>query len=640
MQMRSARARRWALPAVSTLLAVVISFLVGVRTANENELVDLASAEGLVSVIVTLQYLPVGSEIPIPLKFLNVSATKPVILQEIHDGTVLPARSVDGCQRTNDAGRCSIGNIVVGSGEDGRAVERQYDIFLADATLFEALTNIPFERPLPFLRFDPSLCDDDNVFVDTGDVGWCLSQKSSGGYYNEYFVTLTLKERDVCRDAPPPSLSCTPDGKVINYACDPQYRGATMPWRPLPPATCEGDYVRCPNGTAVPALCVDLDGITACSQVEACKDHQLCEVFSFPTPPPVIAGHDEIVIKGRHFGNKGGAVSFARSDPEGKAVQDEREIVLIPPGPNWTDTEIRVMVPYTAGEGSLRIIPEGYPVQGVDINRNQPLSVGGQVDAATILWVPKAFAQFGTRPASGIFGGMRQATIAKSKSKKSEGTYVGCEAPTLYVTRPEDQPTVVSARIISPPNGTVEPGFTTVIEAIAYHAKGIDNLYALDVELLEGTFSDVADVPFNRPTLARVQCDLRKQYPPVKSVVDSTFQCGLPIPENLPSDGPFTFLVRVSGGIYADDPLITGRDPSQVHRVTDRMAAVIPVAGKAALAGDFNANGLHDVEDAAIASRIVRGRVRATAEHLLRDVDGDRKITRADLIAVLHILAQ
>lgn len=571
--MRSARARRWTLSLASSVFAVMVSFLVGINTANENEVIDLAQAEEFVSIVLTLQYTPRDGGKPRPFVFSNTSGSKPVKLQEIHDASILPERAADGCQKTSSTGRCTIANVPVG-GEGGEG-EKQYDIFLADASFFETLTDIPFETPLPFMRFNTKKCTG-NVFTDENpaerEKGWCLSRQKDGSPYPEYFITLTLSERDVCRESPPPAASCTSDGKIITYECDPTFRGATSPWKPGTPQLCS-EFADCPDGNSVRFACGNI-GEAVCSQAAACTAHQLCEVHGFPTPPPLLAGSDTLVFSGKNFGNAGGTVSFKRDS------NNEREVVSLPPGLSWTDRSIRLTVPYVAGEGKLEVRPAGH--------------------------VGKAL----------------------------------CESPMLFVLRPEDQPSIISAKIVSSGNRPVSPGFPTTIEVVASHPLGIDRLHVLDIELLEGSFPRVADVPLSRSVLARVQCDLRSQLPAVRTVAEGTFLCDIPVPQNLQSMGPFTYFVRISGGKDLPPPPPLADSGGGSLATSLGIAAVLPVAGSSTLAGDFDADGTLTVADAAIVSRIVRGVLTPTREHKLSDTDGDGTITRSDLITILHFLAQ
>jgi hypothetical protein len=466
-------------------LAGSLSFFLGLQTSSDVAQVEqsIAQAISTTQVNVILQYLPVAGGDPRPIEvtpFMNASQTALVQLQEIHSGVIAPASPSDRCKTTNSVGRCSVEQLPVGTNPSlGVTVDQQYDI-IVDTVFIEFLTGIPLLSENAYVKFDLSQCGSGTVF--TGNT-WCLT-KSGGNFAEEYFVTITLNERDVCVDSTPPASFCDISGKLVNFSCNPSFNGATKPWEPKPKAC---DTSQCPDGNFVNGQCAELTpGLAACSQAAACQNNQLCSVRNFGSTISYNAGTDAIVIRGERFGSAGGMVIFPTESGGTEEVQ-------IPAGPNWSNTEITVQVPLNAVSGTLNIHPNSH----------------------------------GFIENNGVF------------------TPVTCQSPPASIRAFKDQFSILSINGTSP-NGVrlVSPGFDTSFALLVHHNDAVSRFDQVLVELVEGSFPDPNNLPVNRTLITQKSCSV--QVVGSNSAKEATLTCAVPIPESAGTfQGPFTFIVTV-----------------------------------------------------------------------------------------------
>lgn len=549
---------------------ITVAFFLGVQSANEVETVPQTQASQTVSVIFTLQVDPVLAGATVrPFVFNNTTSTKPIKLLNILDASVIPVTASEGCQRTTEAGRCSITGVPVGN----------YDVVFAPGSFFETITGIPLEEPLPVVRFDPAACTGTSNSFDMDAQGskftWCMRKKSDGTFYTEYFIKLTFKERDTCLSTPAPAAFCsTGGGGLVQYRCNPSTTAPTRPWEELPPQPCT-QRVTCPDGNSMLTVCSDVEGTAICSSAEACRGHQLCSVTGFPSHLIFRAGKDTVIITGKEFGLQGGTITMPVESGGGggrSAGGATTQEVDIPIGPDWLATQIRVAIPANVIEGPWKVHPRGF----------------GFIEE-------------------------RGTTVP-----------VACETPLVRVLSARDQFSIVSVWLSSPKQAPVTPGFLTTLSLLTRRPEGVGVLKSIEIELLEGSFPTLAQLPLQRPLLASVSC-----FPRITDgkVSEAIFTCDFPIPASLVSPGPFTFYVRLMYFRVIDGDVVMEE-------------TLLPVSGTVALAGDFDESGLLSIKDAVIAQRIATGRQSATARDLLHDVDDDNAITTADATAILHFLTR
>ena len=469
--------------------AGVMSFFLGlqsVRNVNPMESTVAQTAQGTI-VNVILQYQPVtGGQAVKPIEvtpFMNGSQSALAYLQEIHNGRIVPASTNDRCRTSNSLGRCSVQNVPVGpdaaSGLAG--VDQQYDI-LVDTVFIEFLTGVALEDTNAHVRFYPAKCGGGTTSFTSGG-GWCLT-KANNQFAREYFVTITLQERDDCTDSSPPAAFCDVSGKLVSFACNPSYAGATRPWEPKPRG-CE--TVQCPDGNFTGGVCSDITTeFSACSTAEACRNHLLCSVTNFGSTVSYDAGIDTIVIRGERFGMAGGTVSFVTATG--------RETVEVFPGIDWTDTQIRVRVPRAAITGELRIHPHTH---GFTEDAN-----GGLIP-------------------------------------------VECASPSASIRAFKDQFAILSLHGKGP-QGTrlVAPGFSTELQALVRHNEKISRLKTILVELFNGAFANPDNLPLDRTLIAQATCPVTASAG--GNVQEALLLCTIPVPASASVySGPYTFLVTV-----------------------------------------------------------------------------------------------
>lgn len=470
-------------------VAGVVSFFLGfqsVRNVDPVESTVAQTAQGTI-VNIILQYQPVAGSEPLkPIEvtpFMNGSQSALAYLQEIHNGRVVPVNANDRCRTSNSLGRCSVRNVPVGpdpsSGLSG--VDRQYDI-LVDTVFIEFLTGIALKDTNAHVRFDPAKCGGSTTSFTSGG-GWCLT-KTNNQFAAEYFVTITLSERDDCTDSSPPAAFCDVSGKLVSFACNPSYTGATRPWEPKPRG-CE--TVQCPDGNFTGGVCSDITTeFSACSSAEACRNHLLCSVTNFGSTVSYDAGLDTIVIRGERFGMAGGTVSFVTATG--------RESVEVFPGIDWTDTQIRVRVPRAAITGELRIHPHTH---GFTEGANGALSP------------------------------------------------VECASPSASIRAFKDQFVILSLHGKGP-QGTrlVAPGFSTELQVLVRHNDKISRLKTILVELLNGAFANPDNLPLDRTLIAQATCPVAASAG--GNVQEALLLCTVPVPASASVyPGPYTFLVTV-----------------------------------------------------------------------------------------------
>ena len=541
------------------------SFVLGLQTVHEvgsvHETIAQTAQATMVNVI--LQVQPIGGGAPRPIEvtpFMNSSNSALLHLQEIHVGRIVPLATADRCRTTNSLGRCSLRNIPVGGDSNIglSTTDQQYDI-LVNTVFLEFLTRIPLESAGASVRFDPAKCSGSATSF-TSDT-WCLT-KSGANFAAEYFVTITLRERDTCTDSIPPAQFCDVQGRLVSFRCNPSFSGPTHPWEPNA-AGC--GTVQCPDGNFVGGLCADITAdFSACSMVQSCRDHLVCSVTNFGSSISYDAGEDTLVIRGDRFGTAGGTVSFITSS-------GSREEVEIFPGADWTNHEIRVRIPLAAVSGALQIHPH---------------------------------------------------THGFTEEGNSALTPVTCSSPSASIRAFKDQFSILSLQA-SPPDGVrlVAPGYETRLQMLVRHNDSVGRLKQIVVELLDGSFPDVAHLPPGRTVIAQSNCPV--QVTGSASAQESTLFCGITVPASAATfTGPFTFLVT----------LFDDRGDSE--------RAILLSGGDSALAGDFTLNGIISLEDAVMARRLATGALTAQASHLLRDTDGDRVITMNDVHFVLHSLTE
>jgi len=464
------------------------AFLLGLKTVNEVDSVENTVAQAVQNRVVNiiLQVQPVGGGALRPIEvtpFMNNSNTALLYLQEIHVGRIVPVNSNDRCRTTNSLGRCSARNVPVGpDAAIGLAtIDQQYDI-LVDTVFLEFLTGIPLETTGASVQFDPAKCSGSTTSF-TGDT-WCLT-KANGQFAAEYFVTITLKERNTCTDSTPPSSFCDASGKLVTFSCNPSFNGATKPWQPK----AEGcATVQCPDGNFAGGVCADITSdFSACSSAQSCRNNLLCSVTNFGSAIAYDAGLDTIVIRGERFGLAGGTVSF----PTGTS---SRETVEVFPGADWTDREIRVRVPRAAISGTLQIHPH---------------------------------------------------THGFLEEQNGSLTPVTCASPPASIRAFKDQFAILSLQA-TPPDGVrlVAPGFTTELQLLVHHNDSLGRLENILVELLDGSFPDPNTLPVNRRVIASSTCPVT--LPGGTNVQEGTLICRVVVPESASIfTGPFTFLVSV-----------------------------------------------------------------------------------------------
>jgi hypothetical protein len=557
---------------VTGLFAVcgTLSFILGFHSVSEvHPVMQTTAQETEVTMVnVILQYKPVSGGSPVPIEvtpFMNASQTALLQLQEVHTGVVFPSNPFDRCLTTNSVGRCNIEDVPVGPDTDiGLTVDQQYDV-IVDTVFLEFLTDVPLESGGAYVRYSPNSCNGDATFsIDTSqdieDSVWCLS-KSGEDFAEEYFLTITLQERNICLESSPPAPYCSVDGGLVNFTCNPSFSGPTSPWEP---DTSACSAVQCPDGNNVSGACTEVsEGLSACSTAVACAENQLCSVLNFGSSVEYLAGEDSIVIRGERFGNLGGAVSYSA---DGGGV----ESVQVSAGPDWTDTEVRVRIPLNAISGPILIHPNSH----------------GSTDQGSSL-VP-----------------------------------VTCESPEANIRAFKDQFSILSLNGFGPQGvSLVSPGFESSFTIIAHHNDSVGRLSGVDVELVEGAFTDPDSVPLSRTVVANQSCPV--QVTGSLRAKEATIECIVPIPESANAvSGPFTFIVS----LY-DDQGGTAR-------------AVLLDSGSSDLAGDFNLDGTLSIEDAVVSYRISNGSASETSEHRRRDVDGDGNITLSDSLSVLHSLTE
>ena len=541
------------------------SFFLGLKSVNElDPIAPQSGAQQMQTTIVNLvlQYQPVGGGTPLPLvvtPFMNTSQTPLASLQEIHSGGIFPASASDRCRTTNTLGRCGIANVPVGG-----MPESQYDL-IVDATFLEFLTQIPLASLNAFVRFDRSACGSQTSFnasAGSAQVAtWCLAKQGSA-YAPEYFVTVTLQERNTCTDTAPPAAFCDNDPRrIVGFSCNPQTTIATRPWEPKP-ALCGA--LQCPDGNTVDGRCGQIGtGLAACSTAFSCTEHQLCSIENFGTRISYDAGRDTIVISGQRFGVAGGTVSFP-------VAGGKREVVQVFPGPDFTDTDIRVRIPLTAVAGTLEVHP----------GTHGAFSENGKLVPAVCVSPPAAIRAFG------------------------------------------DQFALLSVNATTPDGiQLVSPGFATTFTLIVHHNDAVGRFKNIVVALLQGAFPDPATIPLERRVVTQVACPVTILGS--SAAKDATLTCSVPVPAAASAlRGPFTFLVTIT-----DD-----RGESAEATLLD--------SGRSSMIGDFNADRLLTIEDAVLAFRLAGGATAVLPEHLLHDTNNDGKITREDMLFVLHSLTR
>ena len=464
------------------------SFVLGLQTVNEvgsvHETIAQTAQATMLNVI--LQVQPVGGGAPRPIEvtpFMNSSNSALLHLQEIHVGRIVPLAATDRCRTTNSLGRCSLKNVPVGrdSSIGLSATDQQYDI-LVDTVFLEFLTRIPLESAGASVRFDPAKCGG-NATSFTSDT-WCLT-KPGANFAAEYFVTMTLRERDTCTDSLPPAQFCDVQGRLVNFSCNPSFNGPTSPWEPN--ATGCGT-MQCPDGNFVGGVCADITAdFSACSTAQSCRDHLLCSVTNFGSSISYDAGEDILVVRGDRFGTAGGTVSFVTSS-------GGREEVEIFPGADWTNHEIRVRVPLAAVSGVLQIHPHTHGFTEEENNSLMPVT---------------------------------------------------CSSPPASIRAFEDQFSILSLQA-TPPDGVrlVAPGYETRLQMLVRHNDSVGRLRQIVVELLDGSFPDASHLPLGRTVIAQSSCPV--QVTGSTGAQESTLFCGVTVPENAATfTGPFTFLVTL-----------------------------------------------------------------------------------------------
>ena len=482
------------------MICGAISFTLGLKTVSVDPVGQtIAQASETTTVNVILQYQPISGGDPVPIEvtpFMNSSQSALLHFQEIHTASVVPYDPDDRCINTNSLGRCSVSDIPVGPDGEGDFViqmvgggtgggtgyDQQYDV-LIDTVFIEFLTGIALDRTNSYIKYDPAACSGNQTNF-SGDT-WCLT-KSGGSFAQEYFITVTLAERNDCMDSSPPASYCDQSGELITFECNPSFNGPTRPWEPVDDAC---GTVQCPDGNYTSGICSEITPeFAACSKAESCRNNLLCDISSFGASS-YDAGTDTVVIRGERFGNAGGTVSFP-------VANNEREVVEVFAGPDWTDTRIRVRVPISAESGTLEIHP-----------RTHGFTEEGGVLIPVIC----------TSPAVSILSVNDQFAI-------------------LNVTgRPQD-----GVRLVS-------PGYTTELQILVHHNDKVGNLNNILVELLDGSFPDANDVSISRKIITSTSCSVSP--PSGGNVKDATLMCDVPITEDaLTYHGPYTFLVTVTDG--------------------------------------------------------------------------------------------
>ncbi len=471
------------------LVCGTASFMLGLKSVGDisavKQTIAQAGSDTMVNVI--LQYQPSdGGGISREAAVKDVQSAL-LYLQEIHTGRITPANTQDRCRTTNSLGRCSVRSVPVGPDPlAGIPSDQQYDI-LVDTVFIEFLTGIALDAAGAYVRFDQSKCSG-NATSFSGD-SWCLT-KPNNAFAVEYFVTITLNERDDCRSTAPPASFCDASGKLVSFECNPSTSAPTRPWEPVAESC---DRVQCPDGNFASGVCADITPeFSACSTAEACKDHLLCSVTHFGSSVAYNAGTDTIVIRGLRFGNAGGTVEFP--------TDGNPEVVEVFPGPDWTDTEIRVRVPRNAISGVLKIHPHTH----------------GFLEENDVL-IP-----------------------------------VTCSSPPATIRAFKDQFAILALNARSQDGvRLVAPGHTTEFQVHVRHNDAIGRLTEVQVELLNGSFPNPDDLPVSRTVIAQTSCPATPLGSP--SVKEGTLTCALDIPDDTFSfRGPFTFLVTVvddQGGV-------------------------------------------------------------------------------------------
>lgn len=465
--------------------AGAFSFFLGLSSSYEVRPIGGTEAQQpqTTTLNIVLQYQPaVGGGTPEPIvvtSTMNPSQSALVYLQEIHTGDVVPVTPSDRCRTTLPTGRCAITNVPVGG-----TPAAQYDI-LVDTVFIEFLTAIALTTDGAIVRFDQSLCSGSTTSF-TGP-SWCLT-KPGGNFATEYFVTVTLEERNDCTDTVPPAAFCDSDPRrIVHFACNPSTADPNRPFE-RDPEVC--GPVQCPDGNTVDGLCDELPtGLAACSTAASCVDHQLCTVLNFGMNISYRAGEDTIIIRGERFGILGGTISFP---VEG----GRREIVTVSPGPDWTDTEIRVRVPQAAISGTLEIHPatHGFFTQGQSL-------------------IPAV-----------------------------------CVSPPANIRAFRDQFSILSINAMSSAGvQLVSPGFDTTFTLLVEHHENFSRFASIVVELVQGAFPDPQNLPIERTLITQVECPIRILGSPL--VREATLECAVPIPESAGAfAGPFTFIVTLADG--------------------------------------------------------------------------------------------
>lgn len=528
-------------------VAGTLSFFLGLQSVGDMDPIGTTGAQQAqtTSVNILLQYKPVGSETPVPIVVtpaMNPSQTALLNLQEIHTGGIFPSNPADRCRSTSTVGRCNVANVPVGG-----TPETQYDIFV-DTTFLEFLTRIPFESEGAFVRFDRSVCNQTSFT----EGKWCLG-KQGNAYAAEYAVTITLRERNTCRDTVPPAPLCDTDPRrIVNFACNPSTSAPTRPWEPKP-TPC--GVVQCPDGNRVDGRCGKIGTSFAfCSTAFSCTGNQLCEVQNFGTRISYAAGKDTIIIRGKRFGALGGTVSFP---VEGGS----RETVQVARGPDWTETEIRVAVPQQAIAGTLEIHPNTH----------------------------------------GFFG--EGSTLKPAV----------CVSPPASILAFRDQFSLLTVNATTPGGvQLVSPGFSTTFILLVRHNDKVGRFAGIDVELLQGAFPDPQNLPLRRTVITQAKCPI--EIVGSASAKEATLKCVVPVPESAGAfQGPFTFLVTLADdrggtaravlldsgtsamiGDFNLDGRLTVEDAAVGFRLARGTAAVQP----AHLQRDTNKDGKITAEDA------------------------------------------
>ncbi len=523
------------------------SFLLGIRTAGDVDTIASIDAQTTQTtrVNVILQYQPLagGPMQPVVVTpFMNSSQTSIVNLQEIHTGAIAPGNPADRCKTTNTAGRCNINAVPVGG-----IPEAQYDV-VVNRDFLESLTGIPLETQGAFVRFDRAACGTQVSF--TGNT-WCIA-KQGGNYAPEYFVTITLRERDGCSGTTPPAAFCDTDPhRIVRFACKPSTTASTRPWEPRPEAC--GPFT-CPDGNVVTGTCGEVNsGSEECTQAFSCTNNQMCVVQNFNSVVTYAAGLDTIVISGRNFGPSGGTVSFPLKG-------GGRETVQVFPGPDWTNQIIRVRVPLFAVGGTLEIHP----------NTHGSITVNGVPTPVVCATPPASIRAFDD-----------QFAILFVAGNAAEGVQL------------------------------VSPGFTTKLFITARHNDRVSRFRDIDVELLQGAYLDPSLVPLQRTLVTRVHCPATVTGN--TAARETVFTCDIPVPASASSfRGPFTFVVSlgddtggsdaatlVDGGMssligdFDLDRVISIQDAVVAHRIVRGVQAAQP----AQLERDTNRDGRITLDD-------------------------------------------